>query len=284
MPGTERVEITGPNGDRYDEILTPQAIDLIATLHTELGPRRQELLAARRRRQVELSNGATFDFLPETAHIRSNPDWRVASPAPGLVDRRVEITGPTERKMMINALNSGANVWLADFEDANSPLWENMVDGQLNLIDALDGTIGFRTAGGPRLRAAPRRGAGHASWSGRAAGTSTRSTSWSTAQRASGQPVRLRRCTSSTTRAAQIDKGKGPYFYLPKIESHLEARLWNDAFNAGPGRARHPARHDPRHGADRDDPGRVRDGRDPLRAARPLGRAQRRAAGTTCSA
>ena len=148
MPGTERVEITGPYGDRYDEILTPQAIDLIAALHAELGPRRSELLAARRRRQAELSGGAMLDFLPETADIREDPDWQVAPPAPGLVDRRVEITGPTDKKMTINALNSGANVWLADFEDANTPLWDNMITGQLNLKDALDRTIDFTSADG----------------------------------------------------------------------------------------------------------------------------------------
>src|SRR6266550_3360425 len=147
MPGTERVEITGPYGDRYDEILTPQAIDLIAVLHAELGPRRSELLAARRR-QAELSGGAMLDFLPETAEIREDASWRVAAPAPGLVDRRVEITGPTDRKMTINALNSGANVWLADFEDANTPFWDNMITGQLNLKDALDRTIDYTSAEG----------------------------------------------------------------------------------------------------------------------------------------
>jgi len=95
MPGTEHVEITGPYGDRYDEIMTPQAIDLIAALHGELGARRHELLAARRRRQAELSAGGTLDFLPETASIRDDPDWQVVAPAPGLIDLRVEITGPT---------------------------------------------------------------------------------------------------------------------------------------------------------------------------------------------
>src|SRR5580693_6927428 len=147
MAGTERVQVTGPSGERYEEILTPQAIELIAALHAELGPRRSELLAARRRRQVELSRGAMLDFLPETAHVREDPAWRVAAPAPGLVDRRVEITGPTEKKMTINALNSGANVWLADFEDANTPLWDNMITGQLNLKDALDRTIDFTQGG-----------------------------------------------------------------------------------------------------------------------------------------
>ncbi|MGH7735737.1 MAG: malate synthase A, partial [Gemmatimonadales bacterium] len=155
MPGTERVEITGPYGDRYDEILTPQAIDLIAALHGELGPRRAELLAARRRRQAELSSGAMLDFLPETADIREDPGWRVAPPAAGLVDRRVEITGPTDKKMTVNALNSGANVWLADFEDANTPLWDNMITGQLNLKDALDRTIDFTSAEGKEYALRP---------------------------------------------------------------------------------------------------------------------------------
>ena len=110
MPGTERVEITGPYGDRYDEILTPQAIDLIAALHAELGPRRSELLTARRRRQAELSGGAMLDFLPETAEIREDASWRVAAPAPGLVDRRVEITGPTDKKMTIKAPQPSGNL------------------------------------------------------------------------------------------------------------------------------------------------------------------------------
>src|SRR6201981_3671385 len=155
MPGTERVEITGAYGDRCDEILTPQAIDLIAALHADLGPRRSELLAARRRRQAELSGGAMLDFLPETAEIREDASWRVAPPAPGLEDRRVEITGPTDRKMTINALNSGAKVWLADFEDANTPLWENMIGGQVNLKDALDRMIDFTSEEGKEYTLRP---------------------------------------------------------------------------------------------------------------------------------
>ena len=138
MAAVEGVEITGPRGDRYDEILTPDALRLLASLQRELGPRRAQLLAARETRQVEITAGGTFDFLPGGRQVRDDPAWRVAAPAPGLVDRRVEITGPTERKMTVNALNSGANVWLADFEDANTPLWENMVTGQLNLKDTLD--------------------------------------------------------------------------------------------------------------------------------------------------
>src|SRR5579859_7212530 len=145
---TERVEIIGPTTERYVEILTPRALELLVALHDELADRRAEALSSRWRRQSELSRGATLDFLPETADIRADTSWQVAPPAPGLVDRRVEITGPTDRKMTINALNSGANVWLADFEDANTPLWPNMIEGQLNLKDALDRTIDFRADGG----------------------------------------------------------------------------------------------------------------------------------------
>src|SRR5437868_8014409 len=229
MPGTERVEITGPYGDRYDEILTPQAIDLIAALHAELGPRRSELLAARRRRQAELSGGAMLDFLPETAGIREDASWRVAAPAPGLVDRRVEITGPTERKMTINALNSGANVWLADFEDANTPLWQNMITGQLNLCDALDRTIDFTSGEGKDYRLQP---------DDELATIVVRPRGWHLdekhvlvdGQRVAGSlfdfALYFFHCAQR-----QLGKGKGPYFYLPKMESHLEARLWNDVFN-----------------------------------------------------
>src|SRR5436189_3162148 len=229
MPGTERVEITGPYGDRYDEILTPQAIDLIAGLHAELGPRRSELLTARRRRQAELSGGAMLDFLPETADIRADASWRVAAPAPGLIDRRVEITGPTDKKMTINALNSGANVWLADFEDANTPLWDNMITGQLNLKDALDRTIDYTSAEGKDYALRP---------DGELATIVVRPRGWHLDEkhilidgvRASGSLVDFA-LYMATSAARQIDKGKGPYFYLAKNESHLEARLWNDAFN-----------------------------------------------------
>src|SRR6476659_3454717 len=229
MPGTERVEITGPYGDRYDEILTPQAIDLIAALHAELGPRRSELLTARRRRQAELSGGAMLDFLPETAEIREDASWRVAAPAPGLVDRRVEITGPTDKKMTINALNSGANVWLADFEDANTPLWDNMITGQLNLKDALDRTIDYRSPEGKDYVLRP---------DGELATIVVRPRGWHLDEkhilidgvRASGSLTAFA-LYMATSAQRQLDKGKGPYFYLAKNESHLEARLWNDAFN-----------------------------------------------------
>jgi malate synthase len=229
MPGTERVEITGPYGDRYDEILTPQAIDLIAALHAELGPRRSELLAARRRRQAELSGGAMLDFLPETAGVREDLTWRVAPLAAGLVDRRVEITGPTDKKMTINALNSGANVWLADFEDANTPLWDNMITGQLNLKDALDRTVDFTSAEGKEYALRP---------DDELATVVVRPRGWHLDEkhilidgvRASGSLTDFA-LYMATSAQKQIDKGKGPYFYLAKNESHLEARLWNDAFN-----------------------------------------------------
>jgi malate synthase len=229
MPGIERVEITGPYGDRYDEILTPQAIDLIAALHAGLAPRRLEALAARRRRQAELSGGAMLDFLPETADIREDPQWRVAPPAPGLVDRRVEITGPTDKKMTINALNSGANVWLADFEDANTPLWDNMITGQLNLKDALDRNIDFRSAEGKEYALRP---------AGELATIVVRPRGWHLEEkhilidgaRASASLVDFALYMAASAQR-QLAAGKGPYFYLAKNESHLEARLWNDAFN-----------------------------------------------------
>ena len=225
----ERVEITGPTGERYVEILSPKALELLAALHDALGDRRAELLAARRRRQAELSGGAMLDFLPETAHIRADTSWRVAPPAPGLVDRRVEITGPTDRKMTINALNSGAKVWLADFEDANTPLWENMIQGQLNLKDALDRTIDFTSEEGRSYALNP---------DDTLATIVVRPRGWHLdekhllvdGQRVSGSLFDFALYFFHCARR-QLEKGSGPYFYLPKIESHLEARLWNDAFN-----------------------------------------------------
>ena len=229
MAAVEGVEITGPRGDRYDEILTPDALRLLASLQRELGPRRAQLLAARETRQVEISAGGSFDFLPGSRQVRDDPAWRVAAPAPGLVDRRVEITGPTERKMTVNALNSGANVWLADFEDANTPLWENMVTGQLNLKDTLDRTIDFTSDEGKSYRLAPDE---------ELATIVVRPRGWHLDEK--HLLVDGRRVSGSLFDFAlyffhcarrQLDKGKGPYFYLPKMESHREARLWNDAFN-----------------------------------------------------
>jgi len=230
MAGLEGVEVTGPLGERYEEILTPEALGLLAALQRELGARRKELLEARAERQRRLSEGETLDFLPETRSVREDDSWRVAEPAPGLVDRRVEITGPTDRKMTINALNSGAKVWLADFEDANTPLWNNMIEGQLNLRDALDRTIDFTD---------PKTGKSYAlKEDGELATIVVRPRGWHLDEKhllVDGEPMSgslfdfglyFFHCAQR-----QLDKGKGPYFYLPKMESHLEARLWDDAFN-----------------------------------------------------
>jgi malate synthase len=222
-----RVDVAGPLHERYEEILTPDALAFLATLQREFGARRLELLAARDERQAELTAGGTLDFLPETAAVRDDPDWRVTEPAPGLADRRVEITGPTDRKMTINALNSGAQVWLADFEDANTPLWENMVGGQLNLRDALDRKIDF-TTGGKSYRLGPDE---------ELATVVVRPRGWHLDEkhllvdgnRTSGSLFDFGLYVFHCAKR-QLDKGKGPYFYLAKLETHLEARLWNDVF------------------------------------------------------
>ena len=142
------VEVTGEIRDGFDTVLTPQALELLADLHRTFGARRLELLEQRRERQAALDAGGTLDFLQDTADVRLDSTWKVAPPAPGLEDRRCEMTGPTDAKMTINALNSGAKVWLADFEDANTPLWENMVQGQLNLRRSLDRELDFTVEGG----------------------------------------------------------------------------------------------------------------------------------------
>jgi malate synthase len=229
IEGIRGVEVRGPEVPRAEEILTPQALDLIATLHRELNARRLELLRAREERVQALAGGGTLGFLPETAHIRDDDSWQVAPPAPGLVDRRVEITGPTDRKMTINALNSGAKVWLADHEDANTPLWENVVNGQLNLKDALDRTIDFTGPEGKTYALKPDE---------ELATIVVRPRGWHLPEKhilvdgepTSGSLVDFALYMANSAQR-QLDKGKGPYFYLPKMESHLEARLWNDAFN-----------------------------------------------------
>src|ERR1035438_6926616 len=223
------IQIIGPAGDRYDEILTPAAMGLVAALQRQLGSRRAELLAARASRQRELIAGADFNFLPDTSPIRADRSWRVAPPAPGLVDRRVEITGPTDKKMTINALNSGAKVWLADFEDANTPLWDNMVTGQLNLKDALDSKIDFTSDDGKAYQLGA---------AGELATIVVRPRAWHLdekhllvdGERVSGSLFDFGMYFAHCARR-QLAAGKGPYYYLAKLESHLEARLWNDAFN-----------------------------------------------------
>jgi len=229
VENVQGVQVSGPEVGRAEEILTPRALELIATLHRELNDRRLELLAAREERVQALAAGASLDFLAETKDVRDDDSWRVAPPAPGLADRRVEITGPTDRKMTINALNSGAKVWLADHEDANTPLWENVIGGQLNLRDAIDRTIDFTSPEGKSYALRP---------DSELATIVVRPRGWHLpekhitvdGQETSGSLVDFA-LYLATSGQKQIDRGFGPYFYLPKMESHLEARLWNDAFN-----------------------------------------------------
>jgi malate synthase len=220
------VEVSGDAGEGAEEVLTPDALAFVAALQREFGARREELLARRRARDAELANGGTLGFLESTKDVREG-DWRVADPAPGLVDRRVEITGPTDRKMTVNALNSGARVWLADFEDANTPHWENVVGGQRNLRDALDRRVDF-SQGEKTYALKPDEDL---------ATIVVRPRGWHLPEkhlRVDGRPASgalvdfglyFFHCAQR-----QRDRGQGPYFYLPKLESHLEARLWNDVF------------------------------------------------------
>ncbi|MFD4898892.1 malate synthase A [Streptomyces sp. NPDC058411] len=214
---------------RQDEVLTDAALAFVAELHRRFTPRRDELLARRGERRAEIARTSTLDFLPETEAIRVDDTWKVAPAPAALDDRRVEITGPTDRKMTINALNSGAKVWLADFEDASAPTWENVVTGQLNLIDAYTRNIDFTD---------PRSGKSYALKPAEELATVvTRPRGWHLDERhlqLDGTPVpgALVDFGLYFFHNAQrlIDLGKGPYFYLPKTESHLEARLWNDIF------------------------------------------------------
>lgn len=214
---------------RQDEVLTDAALAFVAELHRQFTPRRDELLARRGERRAEIARTSTLDFLPETEAIRVDDTWKVAPAPAALDDRRVEITGPTDRKMTINALNSGAKVWLADFEDASAPTWENVITGQLNLIDAYTRNIDFTD---------PKSGKSYALEPAEELATVvTRPRGWHLNERhlqLDGTPVpgALVDFGLYFFHNAQrlIDLGKGPYFYLPKTESHLEARLWNDIF------------------------------------------------------
>jgi malate synthase len=224
-PEVPGVEVRGTWHESYAEVLTADALALLARLQRTFGPRRAELLAARARRDEQLVAGALPDFLPETAEIRES-DWQVAPVAPGLADRRVEITGPTDRKMVVNALNSGARVFMADFEDSNTPTFDNLVSGQLNLRDALLRQIDFTSPEGKSYALGER-----------VATLVVRPRGWHLPERhvlVDGEPVSgslFDFCLYMTTSAQiAIDRGTGPYFYLPKMESHLEARLWNDVF------------------------------------------------------
>ncbi|MCX5417569.1 malate synthase A [Streptomyces sp. NBC_00059] len=214
---------------RQDEVLTDAALAFVAELHRRFTPRRDELLARRGERRAEIARTSTLDFLPETEAVRVDDTWKVAPAPAALDDRRVEITGPTDRKMTINALNSGAKVWLADFEDASAPTWENVITGQLNLIDAYTRNIDFTD---------PKSGKSYAlKPADELATVVTRPRGWHLNERhlqLDGTPVpgALVDFGLYFFHNAQrlVDLGKGPYFYLPKTESHLEARLWNDIF------------------------------------------------------
>ncbi|GGP59249.1 malate synthase A [Streptomyces melanogenes] len=213
---------------RQDEVLTDAALAFVAELHRLFTPRRDELLLRRQDRRAEIARTSTLDFRPETAAVREG-DWKVAPAPAALNDRRVEITGPTDRKMTINALNSGARVWLADFEDASAPTWENVVTGQLNLIDAYERRIDFTD---------PKSGKSYAlKDAGELATVVMRPRGWHLEERHlrfDGRPMPGALVDFGLyffhNAKRLIELGKGPYFYLPKTESYLEARLWNDVF------------------------------------------------------
>ncbi|WP_432827764.1 malate synthase A [Dactylosporangium sp. CA-092794] len=232
MGNATGVEITGPFGDRYSEILTQEALSFLAELHREFDGRRRELLALRKEREAALAAGGTLGFLPETLTVREG-DWRVAEPAPGLQDRRVEITGPTDAKMTINALNSGAKVWLADHEDANTPLWSNVVEGQLNLRDAIAGTLAYTSP----------EGKSYALGDGPRPTIVMRPRGWHLPEKhilVGGEPT-SGSLTDFGLYFFHNHAATRPYFYLPKMESHLEARLWNDVFTFAEQRHGRPA-------------------------------------------
>jgi malate synthase len=229
------IVVDGPQRERYAEILSPAALRFVAELHDRFGARRNELLAARMRRRAEIADGADFSLRADTAHIREDADWRVAGAGPGLEDRRVEITGPTDPKMTINALNSGARVWLADQEDATSPTWTNVIEGQLSLFDAIRGQLTHTNPDGREYRVTAER-------------TPTivmRPRGWHLPEQHLQHVDPAGRSTAASgalvdfglyffhNANALIAAGRGPYFYLPKLESSEEARLWDDVFSFG---------------------------------------------------
>lgn len=222
----EGICLVAPVDGEAAEILTPEALRFVAALSRRFEERRRELLAARAERQRRLDAGELPDFLPHTTSIRQAA-WTVAPIPPDLMDRRVEITGPVDRKMIINALNSGAQVYMADFEDSNSPTWRNNIEGQINLRDAVRGTISYVSPDGKHYRLAEK-----------TAVLMVRPRGWHLEEK----HVRIDgRAVSGSlfdfglfffhNAHALMEKGTGPYFYLPKLENHLEARLWNDVFN-----------------------------------------------------
>jgi malate synthase len=207
------------------DILTPEGQAFLSKLAAEFEPRRQELLAQRRMLQEEIDHGKLPDFLSETAEIRER-EWKVAPIPKDLLDRRVEITGPVDRKMIINALNSGASVFMADFEDSNSPTWSNNIEGQQNLRDAIRGTIAYVSPEGKQYQLAPN-----------LATLMVRPRGWHLDEKhflVEEKPISASLFDFGLfffhNASTLLSKGTGPYFYLPKLENHLEARLWNDVF------------------------------------------------------
>jgi malate synthase len=220
------VTITATISPDTEEILVPEAIELIAALHRNFNQRRKGLLQRRQQRQADLDAGKTPDFLPETENVRKS-DWTAAPIPADLQDRRIEITGPTDRKMVINALNSGAKVFMADFEDANTPTWENLMEGQINLRDAIRRTIEFKSPEGKGYRLKEQVGV-----------LFVRPRGWHLPEKhflvdgeqVSGSLFDFALYMFHNAKEL-LARRSGPYFYLPKLESHLEARLWNDVFN-----------------------------------------------------
>src|SRR5436309_4409504 len=226
MATTEHVQLKGAVEGRATEIVTPEGLGVVARLQRGFGGRRQELLRLRDERQTRIDAGEMPQFLVTTSSVRDS-DWHVAKAPKDLQDRRVEITGPTDRKMLINALNSGARVFMADFEDANSPTWSNLVEGQANLIDAIERRIEFKSPEGKEYRL-----------NEKVATLLVRPRGWHLDERhveVDGKPVSGSLFDFGLyffhNAERLLKKGSGPYFYLAKLESHLEARLWNDVFN-----------------------------------------------------
>jgi malate synthase len=224
--GGPRVEVLGPYVERSDEVLTPLALQLLASLHRRFNSRRLELLAARAQRQEEFDAGVMPDFLPDTAIVRAG-EWRVATVPADLTDRRLAVTGPVDRKTVINALNVPVRAFAADFEDSCSPTWSNMILGQVNLADAIRHTLTYDDATTGKIYRLRER----------TATVVMRPRGWHLPEK----HVRINGETLSgalfdfalfiaNNHEALAQRGTGPYFYLPKLESHLEARLWNDVF------------------------------------------------------
>lgn len=222
------VRVLGGTVERGDEVLTKEALDFVADLHDRFAARRDELLAARAARRDEAKRTGKLDFVAETKQVRES-DWQVAEAPADLRDRRVEITGPTDRKMTINALNSGAKVWLADLEDANTPHWDNVVSGQVNLADAVRKKVELHTPEGKSYTL--RDDVEHATMVVRPRGWHLDERNITFGGRSAVGALVDFGLHFFHNAAELLRRGSGPYYYLPKMESHLEARLWNDIFS-----------------------------------------------------